>query len=398
MEEFAGLVRDARTGVLVWSMGITQHAFGGQTVEMIANLALLKGWVGREHCGLMPIRGHSGVQGGAEMGAYATAFPDGVAITPESAHRLSELYGFPVPDAPGLTAPEMVEAAERGQLEVLYCIGGNFLHTLPDPQYVAAAMSRVPLRVHQDIIVTDQMLLDPGDDVVLLPAKTRYEQDGGGTQTSTERRVMFSPELPRQVGEAKAEWRILRELAEAVDPRRAGALGCETAAAIRAEIARVIPTYAGIQHLKKRGDAFQYGGAHLAAGWQFPTRDGKAHFSAGPLPVRQRPGGTFVVSTRRGKQFNTLIYADVDPLTGAARDAVLMHPDDAAAMHLANGDAVVLISESGRFEGRVTLAAIARGNLQVHWPEGNVLVPRGVIALVGGVPDYNATVRVEPKK
>ncbi len=209
---------------------------------------------------------------------------------------------------------------------------------------------------------------------------------------------MFSPELPRQVGEAKAEWRILRELAEAVDPRRAGALGCETAAAIRAEIARVIPTYAGIQHLKKRGDAFQYGGAHLAAGWQFPTRDGKAHFSAGPLPVRQRPGGTFVVSTRRGKQFNTLIYADVDPLTGAARDAVLMHPDDAAAMHLANGDAVVLISESGRFEGRVTLAALARGNRQVHWPEGNVLVPRGVIALVGGVPDYNATVRVEPKK
>jgi molybdopterin-dependent oxidoreductase alpha subunit len=229
MEEFAGLVRDARTGVLVWSMGITQHAFGGQTVQMIVNLGLLKGWIGRDRCGLMPIRGHSGVQGGAEMGAYATALPGGRPITPESARELSQAYGFPVPAEPGLTSTEMVEAAAREQLDLLYCLGGNFLHTLPDPAYVAAAMARVPLRVHQDIIVTDQMLLDPGEEVILLPAKTRYEQEGGGTQTSTERRVMFSPELPRQVGEAKAEWRILRELAAAVDPQRAERLGCRAA-------------------------------------------------------------------------------------------------------------------------------------------------------------------------
>jgi len=210
--------------------------------------------------------------------------------------------------------------------------------------------------------------------------------------------VMFSPELPRQIGEAKAEWRILRELADAVDPRRASALGCESGPAIRAEIARVVPTYDGIQFLKNRGDAFQYGGAHLPAGWQFPTRDGKAHLSAGPLPSRERPAGTFVVSTRRGKQFNTLIYGDVDPLTGASREAVLMHPDDAAALHVTNGDRVVLVSDTGRLEGRVALAAIARGNLQVHWPEGNVLIPRGVTAAIGGVPDYNVTVRVEPAR
>ncbi|MEO8605309.1 MAG: molybdopterin-dependent oxidoreductase, partial [bacterium] len=185
MAEFAAMLRDARSGVLVWSMGITQHACGGQAVQMILNLGLLKGWVGRERCGLMPIRGHSGVQGGAEMGAYATALPGGVAINAESARALSMEYGFVVPAAPGLTATEMVEAAARGELDVLYSLGGNFLRTLPDPDYVAEAMQRIPLRVHQDIIVTDQMLLEPGDEVILLPAKTRYEQDGGGTQTST---------------------------------------------------------------------------------------------------------------------------------------------------------------------------------------------------------------------
>src|SRR6267142_4334757 len=106
MFEFAELIRDARTGVLVWSMGITQHRFGGDAVQMILNLGLLKGWVGRDKCGLMPIRGHSSVQGGAEMGAYATAFPGGKPVNAENARELSAHYGFAIPDHVGLTAPE----------------------------------------------------------------------------------------------------------------------------------------------------------------------------------------------------------------------------------------------------------------------------------------------------
>src|SRR5437016_6090564 len=126
MQEFAELIRDAKTAVLVWSMGITQHAFGADIVQMILNLGLTKGFVGRDRCGLMPIRGHSSVQGGAEMGAYATVFPGGKPINTQTAAVLSVLYGFPVPDWIGLTAPEMVEAAARGQLDLLYCLGGNF--------------------------------------------------------------------------------------------------------------------------------------------------------------------------------------------------------------------------------------------------------------------------------
>ena len=395
MEEFARLIRGAETAVLVWSMGITQHAFGGDAVQMIANLGLLKGYVGRERCGLMPIRGHSGVQGGAEMGAYATAFPGGRPIDAGTAAELAAEYGFPVPDAPGLTATEMVEAAARGELDLLYCVGGNFLRTLPDPDYVAAAMTRVPVRVHQDILVTDQMLLEPADSVLLLPARTRYEQEGGGTETITERRIIFSPELPREVGEARSEWRILRELAAACYPESAQTLACDDGQAIREEIARVVPDYAGIERLRETGDAVQWGGPHLCAGWNFPTGDGKAHFEPVALPDLSRPAGTFALATRRGKQFNTLVYADVDPLTGAARDAVFMHPDDAATLHLRGGDGVTLVSEHGRLNGRVFLAAVALGTLQVYWPEGNVLIRRGVVDRMGGVPDYNAHVRVE---
>jgi molybdopterin-dependent oxidoreductase alpha subunit len=413
MQEFAELLRDAKNAVLVWSMGITQHTFGGDAVSMILNLGLARGYVGRDKCGLMPIRGHSSVQGGAEMGAYSTAFPGGKAINAENAKWLSGEYGFAVPQGNGLTACEMVEAGGRGELDLLYCLGGNFLRTLPDPDYVATAMANVPMRVHQDIILTDQMFIEPGEEVLLLPAKTRYEQDDGGTETTTERRVIFSPEIPRQVGEAKGEWRILRELAAAAYPERAHLLGCETGQHMREEIARIVPFYDGIQHLKTGGDQFQYGGPHLCANGKFQTSDGKAHFRIVNLPNNAAGCGVlngdsspkrraedstpcqFIVSTRRGKQFNTLIYDEIDPLNGAARDSVLMNPDDASALHLRNDDAIALLNEMGRFEGRVFLAPIARGNLQIHWPEGNIIIARGRYDTLGGVPDYNARVRVE---
>ncbi len=396
MQAFGDLVAEARTAVFVWSMGLTQHPWGADNVRMVINLALLRGFLGREQCGVMPIRGHSSVQGGAEMGAYATAFPGGKAINPPNAAALAGHYGFAVPDRPGLAATEMIEAAARGELDVLYAIGGNFLRTLPDPEYVRAALGRVPLRVHQDIIITDQMLIDPANEVILLPAKTRYEQDGGGTETSTERRVMFTPEIPRQVGEARAEWKILFDVAEAARPGARAALRCESGQAMREEIARVIPTYAGVEKLGKSGEAFQYGGPHLCAGGMCPTPDGRGCFVPVVLPNTRREAGVFHVSTRRGKQFNTLIYAEVDPLNGAPRDAVLMNANDAAGLHLRSGDRVVLVNELGRLGCVVQIAPLAPRNLQVHWPEGNVIIRRGVYDAGGKVPDYNALVRIEP--
>jgi predicted molibdopterin-dependent oxidoreductase YjgC len=290
----------------------------------------------------------------------------------------------------------MIEAAHRGELDVLYSLGGNFLRALPDPGYVSEAMSRIPLRVHQDIMLTDQMLLDPAEETILLPAQTRYEQEGGGTETTTERRIAFSPRIPREVGEARTEWRILRDIAVATHPERAHLLGCDSGEEIRAEIANIVPAYAGIETLRKTGDAIQYGGPRLCEHGRFPTADGRAHFRAPAIPDTDREPGTFHVSTRRGKQFNTMVYAETDPLTGAVRDAVLMSAEDAAALRLRQGDRILLKNGHGSYQGRVHLAALAPGNLQVHWPEGNVLLSRDRRDAVGYCPDYNATVRVEP--
>lgn len=396
LDAFVDEYARAGSAVLLWSMGITQHVHAGEGVRGIVNLALARGNVGREGAGLMPLRGHSGVQGGAEMGAYATALPGGVAPTPENAAALSAQWGFAVPDHPGMTAAEIPEAALRGELDVLWMSGGNFLEALPDPAMVERAMEAVPLRVHQDIVVNTQMLL-PGDDVILLPVTTRYEQEGGGTETTTERRIVYSPEIPRQIGEARSEWRLFAEVATRARPELVDAFSWPDNRTLRTEIARVVPAYAGIETLATTGDQVQWGGPHLCEGGIFPTVDGRARFSVLERPSTDLPEGAFLVSTRRGKQFNTIVQGDHDPLTGARRDAVFIDEVDADRLGIADGDRVVLRSETGEYMGRARLTRLARRSLQVYWPEGNVLLAAGPEhrESASRVPDYNAVVTVE---
>jgi molybdopterin-dependent oxidoreductase alpha subunit len=397
MARFARLYADAGAAVLVWSMGVTQHVNGVDNVRAIVNLGLVRGNVGRPGAGLMPIRGHSGVQGGAEMGCYATTFPGGVPVTSDNAAALAGEWGFEVPAATGLTAAEMVEAAHRGELDVLWASGGNFLDVLPAPDLTQAALARTPLRVHQDICVSHQMLVDPGEVVVLLPAATRYEQEGGGTSTTTERRVAFSPEVPGpRVGEARSEWRIFGDVARRARPDDAEKFGCEHAIAIREEIARVVPAYAGIEHLHDTGDAIQIGGVRLCEGGVFPTADGRARFAAVRPVSREIANGRFVLSTRRGKQFNSMVWSDIDPLTGAARDALFVAEADAASLGVTDGDPVIVRSAYGEMNARVHLAPIRAGNVQAFFPEANPLLAPGRRDPISGVPDYNAVVEVIP--
>ena len=396
MFELARMVGEAGRGVFVWSMGVTQHENGEENVRAIVNLALSRGFVGREGCGLMPIRGHSGVQGGAEMGCYATSFPGGQPVDADNAASLGDQWGFEVPATPGMTAPEMLDAAGRDELDVLFSAGGNFVDVLPDSAEIGREMARIPLRVHMDIVASSQMLIDPAEEVVLLPATTRYEMPGGVTETSTERRVIFSPEIPGpRIGEARPEWHVMSELAARVRPELAEQVRFAGTAEIRSEIARVVANYEGIEELREEGDSFQYGGPMLCAGPSFPTPDGKAHFTTVPIPRPVAEDGRFVLSTRRGKQFNSIVQESHDHHTGAAREAVLINEHDAERLGVSHGDKVLLRNEVGELRGRAHLAPIAPGNLQVHWPEGNVLVPSGHLSPEAGMPDYNTRVTVE---
>ncbi len=398
MFRFAKAFGEARSAIIVWSMGVTQHRHGSDNVRAIVNLQLARGNVGRPKTGLMPIRGHSGVQGGAQMGGSPSSYAMGAAVNEENARRFAapEFWGFQPPSWKGMPASEMIFAAERREIEVLWQTGGNFLDVLPEPERVRKALECIPLRIHQDILASSTMLVPPEETVLLLPSRTRYEQRGGGTETSTERRVIYSPEIPGpRPGESRDEWEIPVQVARKADPERAArAFLWRDTQDIREEIDRVCPTYRGIAALKKKGDNFQYGGARLLEE-RFLTPDGKGHFSALDLPESQVPPGKFVLSTRRGKQFNSMVYGKRDPQNGAGRDAILISAEDAAKLGIMDGDVVLLRSECGEFKGRARIDRIKPGSLQGYWPEVNVLIPSGCLD-ASGVPDYNAIVEVSP--
>ncbi len=389
MGRFAQMLREARDGIFVWAMGLTQHAHGVQTIQALVNVSLALGWLGREHVGLMPIRGHSGVQGGAEVGCVPN-------LAAGQRERFEQIWGFELPTFHGLTATEMIAAAYDGQLDVFWLVGGDFLATLPDPKAVVVALGNVGTRIHQDIVLTPMMLLPPKDVVVLFPATTRYECPGGGTETTTERRIIFSPEVDgRRIGTAKPEWEVLGEVAARVRPELGDRTRFHSSQEIRNEVGQAVALYSGIERLSKEGDQFQWGGPTLFAGGHFATTDGKAHFTPTNPAGRQVPPGSFRLSTRRGKQFNSMVWRTTDPLTGAARDHILISPEDAVGLAIKDGDTIRLASKAGSYTGRAKIDRIKPGNLEVYWPEGNSLLSREAIDLASLEPDYNAVVSIE---
>jgi molybdopterin-dependent oxidoreductase alpha subunit len=406
MEAFARLLIDRPNTVMVWSMGLTQHAHGVETIKALINVGLARGLPGRPHRGLVPIRGHSGVQGGAEVGCVPKI--DAATLT-----HWRDVWGFAPPTNAGWTTAEMIDHAAAGDVDLFWIVGGNFLETLPDAERSRRALARPRLRIHQDIVLSSSMFVESDGAVVLLPAATRYESPGGGTETSTERRIIFSPEIPgRRVGSARPEWQVFSEAMAEAFPERAAMIRFESAQAIRDEIARAVPLYAGIETLRAKGDQVQWGGRSLYAGGRFATPDGKAHFAAvsstpsSRLTAENAEGAEnnlysalsansaveFRLSTRRGKQFNSMIQRAVDPLTGAARDDIFISDDDLRRLGLAAGARVELRSPNGSFVGRLKPAAIRAGNLEVHWPEGNTLLSPAAIDPDSMEPDFNATV------
>ncbi|HMF10076.1 MAG TPA: molybdopterin-dependent oxidoreductase [Thermoanaerobaculia bacterium] len=192
------LVRRPRAH-FIWSMGLTQNVRGVDTIRALVNVALARGLPGRPFSGLTPIRGHSGVQGGAEVGCVP-------GVDSATRERWARVWGFAIPDVPGMAAVDQIAAAAHGDLDVFWIVGGNFLETVPDEARSREALARPGLRIHQDVVVSSQMLVEPSDSVLLLPAATRYETPGGVTETSTERRIIFSPEIPgRRIAGARPE-------------------------------------------------------------------------------------------------------------------------------------------------------------------------------------------------
>jgi molybdopterin-dependent oxidoreductase alpha subunit len=366
----------AKNVVIGWCMGITHHLHGVENVRAIANLALLRGMVGRAKAGLMPIRGHSNVQGLGTVG-----------VTPALKQKLLERYeqrlGAPPPQSPGLDTMACMDAAESGQMEFALCLGGNLYGSNPNAVRAAAALQKLPTIAYLSTTLNTGHAWGTGaQDTFILPVLPRDEEPQATTQESMFSFVRLSDGGPPRFANARSEVSVLVALGRALfaGDSRLDWSTLESHAAIRDLIADLIPDYERLRRIGETRDEFHVPG-RAVDGYRFPTVSGRAQFFpvTVPKPVEQ-DGRLRLITLRSEGQFNSVVYDEDDLYRGQERrDVVLMNAADITRLGLSPDQRVRVASATG--EMRYLLARpfdIREGNVAVYYPEANVLVPHTV--------------------
>ena len=366
----------ARRVVFGWTMGITHHAHGVLNVQAIANLALMRGMVGRKGAGLMPIRGHSNVQGIGSMGV-TPKLKDAIfdAIERELAVKL--------PTTPGLDTIGCIDAAHAGRLKMGFCLGGNLYGSNPDARYAADALSKLEMLVYLNTALNTGHAHGFARETIVLPVLARDEEPEPTTQESMFNYVRMSDGGPRRHEGPRSEVQIIAELARRAMP--AGGpidwASMKHTGHIRQAIAKVVPGFEQFAQIDKTKQEFQLPGRTIHEP-KFPTADGKARLHVHDLPELAGGGNQLRLMTVRSEgQFNTVVYEDEDIYRGQERrDVILLHPDDLARLGLTENQPVSVRSETGVMHNILARAypAIRAGNALMYYPEANVLVSRQV--------------------
>ena len=399
IEAFVDDVVAARSVVVCWAMGITQHRNAVATIREIVNFLLLRGNIGRPGAGPSPIRGHSNVEGDRTMGIWEK-MPD------VFLDRLGEEFSFEPPRAHGYDTVNTIRAMRDGEIDVFVALGGNFVAATPDTEVTAAAMARCALSVHVATKL-NRSHLHHGREALLLPCLGRTERDvqASGEQFVTVEDSMSmvhasrgrldpgSPDLRSEVG-------IICELGRALFGDDMGWSQMQADyRIIRQHISRVVD---GFDDFAARVD--QPGGFTLPRGPHddrvFPTATGKARFTRNPPDAPDVAPGYLLLQTMRSHdQFNTTVYGLDDRYRGitGGRSVVFVNADDLAERSLADGDVVDLVSV-WRGEERVLrgLRCVAyptpRGCAATYFPEANVLVPLDSTAVESNTPTSKSLV------
>ena len=388
----ADAIAAAKRGLVCWAMGITQHAHGVQNVHALVNLALARGWVGRPGGGLLPIRGHSNVQGVGSVGVVP-------ALKAEFARRLGELYGMTLPDTTGMHTLASVEAAAEGRIDAALLLGGNLFAASPDRPWTRGALQRIGTTVYVSTKLNEGHVHGRGRTCLVLPALARDEERQCTTQESMFNHVRLSEGGETAASaDMRSEVEIIARLAERVlpsGPVRFGELVDH--AALRRAIAQVVPGYEAIGAIDRTRQPFQVGGRTVHEP-RFATSDGRARFRPTPLPAfAPKPGELRLTTIRSEGQFNTVVYEDADIYRGnERRDVVMMSADEGRRLGLRRDQRVRVENETGSLDALVRFAGLPVGNVAMYYPEANVLIPRTIDPESGTPVFKSTTVRIVP--
>ncbi|WP_037906017.1 FdhF/YdeP family oxidoreductase [Actinacidiphila yeochonensis] len=407
IERLHDLVRDAGSIVICWAMGLTQHKHAVPTIREVVNVLLLGGNIGRPGAGVCPVRGHSNVQGDRTMGIFerpAPAFLD----------ALQGEFGFDPPRHHGYDVVRAIRALRDGDAKVFLAMGGNFVAASPDTAVTEAAMRRARLTVHISTKLNRSHTVT-GARALILPTLGRTDRDhqAAGRQFVTVEDSMgmvhsSRGNLPPASPHLLSEPAIVCRLAQATLGDRHGIpwTGFEADYdLIRDRIARVVPGFDDFNTRVRAPGGFTLPHAPRDSR-TFPTATGKANFTAAPVEYPHVPDGRLLLQTLRSHdQYNTTVYGLDDRYRGIrnGRRVILLHPDDATAAGLADGDRTDIVSEwtdgtERRAEGfRVVHYATPRGCAAAYYPETNVLVPLDHTADTSNTPaSKSVLIRLEP--
>ena len=407
VDEIAQLYAKSPATIACWGMGITQHRDSVATIQMIVNLLLLRGQIGKPGAGVCPVRGHSNVQGDRTMGIWE-APPEGFL------DRLGAEFGFEPPRAHGLDTVGTIEAMLAGQVKVFIAMGGNFAAATPDTAATWRGLQQCALTVHVATKFNRSHVIH-GREALVLPCLGRTEIDvqATGPQSVTVEDSMSMVHLSAGMNAPASEHllsepMIVARMAAATLPRStvpwlqlAGDYRL-----IRERIAAVLPDFAGFNERVAAPGGFRLRNTASERVWV--TESGRAEFRSRPLPAEtahsqaqaaRRDVRVFTLTTIRSHdQYNTTVYGHNDRYRGVQgeRRVVFIHRDDLrdqglkagqwvdlVSLHVSPGDAV----EERRAERFLTVPYdIPRGCVAAYFPETNALVPLGSYADVARTP------------
>jgi molybdopterin-dependent oxidoreductase alpha subunit len=368
IEKTAQLLAQSRGTIFAWAMGLTHHEWGVDNILALANVAIATANVGREGAGMMPIRGHSNVQGVGSVG-FAPELQEAVRTA------LEKVYGTALPKTPGYDTHSMMAAAEEGKVDVLIALGGNLWGSNPDLDWASRSMQRIKTTIYLSTKLNPGHFNGRAGTTFILPVLARDEEPQMTTQESMFNYVRLSEGGESNVkGQMRAESEVICDLANRV-------LGTSPVdwnrlrdhKEVRKLISEVIPGWEMISAMDETNKEFTIRGRifHQA---KFKTPSGKAIMHKTPLP--KSADGLRLVTLRSEGQFNTVVYEEPDIYRGMPhRHCILLSQADAEKMKLSDGQRVKVRGEAGTLDKiEVVIGKIRPGVAAMFYPESNVLI------------------------
>ena len=372
IEHLAHCYARAERAVFAWGMGITHHLQGVDNVEAIANLALLRGMIGKPAAGLLPLRGHSNVQGIGTIGVKP--------VLPEDVfHQLEQTLGVQLPTAAGMDTLACLQAAHDGAIDTALLMGGNLFSATPHASWARTALDRIGFKVFMTTTLNRGHVTGiETSEALALPVTARDEEWQATTQESMFNYVRLSDGGINRLSNIRPEVSILCEFGKRLLP------DCpldfnefQQHQKIRAAIAATVPGMEALADIGTTRQEFTIDKRVLHTP-EFPTSSGKAEFKINSLrlPEANHDFPFMLASIRSEGQFNSIIYEENDSYRGTdTRWSVLMNADDIAELGLAAGDYVNLRSPFGEMQAvKVFVFDVPRKNLLAYYPEANILI------------------------